>query len=327
MCDLLFQIGEDLFLGRLYFDREEVLLLAAIDGQHAVPRYFAERLLVCKIHLIDVPPLFLAGRRLALLRLVFALLSRFLGGHERAALKGLFTDKGAEAGLVRNLLRHDIQRAGHSGLSIRHFLVRVHIFLRFLQYMAALLLGQNIVCQALQPSLLRDARAGPSLGAVGKIEVLHFYKGLRLFNLLSKLVRELSLLLDALHDLRLALLKRPQIGQRFAQITQLLVGQRSRRFFSVSGDERDRIALVDQLDGRFHLPCLNAQIEGDLFIDLHSFVAPFYVMTSTIITHLHASAIAISQVEIYLNLVNFLPIVVLCFLVEYREAENTSPPH
>ena len=316
MCHLLFQIGEDLLLRRLYFDSEIILLLAAVYGKHAVARHSAERLLVFKVHLIDVPSLLFARGLSALLLSVFVvLLLHLLGRHDRTAFPCLLADISAEARLVGDLLGNDIHRAGRGSFCVRHFLVRIYVLLRFLQHIAAFLHGQNIIRQALQAPLLRNAGAGPSLGTVGKVEILHFHKGLRLFDALSELRRELSLLIDALHDLFLPLLQRAQIGQRFAEVAQLFVRQRSGRFFSVSGDEGDRIALVDQLYSRLHLPCLYAQVPGDLFIDLHMNVAPLYVMTSTIITHLRSSAIGISRVGILLIHVKNLPFTAYSFHV------------
>jgi hypothetical protein len=41
------------------------------------------------------------------------------------------------------------------------------------------------------------------------------------------------------------------------EITKLLVVQRAGGLFAVTGDKGNGIALVDQLDGGFHLPFLH----------------------------------------------------------------------
>ena len=279
---LSLQIEENIFCGRLYFDCEEVLLLSAVDRQDSVPRDPAKRFLIIEVHLVDTAPLFELGGRLVLLLLcVLRLLLRLLRGHDGSLCLRLLADPGAEARLVGDLLGDDVHGAGYGRLRVRHFLLFTYIFLRLFLDITALFLRQNIVRQSLQSFLLCDTGARPSLGAIGEVQVLHFYQSLRGFDGRFQLLCELPLLLDALHDFGLALLQGPQISQRLAQFTELLIGERPRRFLSVSGDEGDRVSLIDQLHCRLHLPVLYAQFLGDRFNNLHNLLLYLKLLPSS----------------------------------------------
>ena len=182
---LFLQIEEEFVCRCLYFDREYVLLLAAVEGENSVSRNPADRLAVVKIHLIHIAALLLPGSRLIFLVpgiVRFRFLLHLLGGKDRPFVPSLLSNEGPEARLIRDLLCDDIHGACDGRLRIGHFLRLIDILQCFLEHIAALVLCQNIVCQALQPSLFGHARAGSPLGPVGEIQILHFHQGLRIFD-------------------------------------------------------------------------------------------------------------------------------------------------
>ena len=239
-------------------------------------RDLSDRLLVLEIHLVHIPPfLQLGGSLFIRLRVVLRLLAGLFRRDQCSPGLGLLPDPRPEARLVGDLLRDDIHRSRNSLIGVLHLFFLVDIAGRLPADIASRLQGQNIVRKALQPFLFGYTCAGPSLGAVGKIQVLPLHQRLRRFDGRLQLCCEFPLRFYALHDLGFALLEGTQIGQGLSQFPELFVCECSRCFFPVSGNERDRVSLVDELYSCLHLPVLYTQFQGNRFNDLHSVFCSF----------------------------------------------------
>ena len=130
----------------------------------------ADRFLVLEIHLINIPPLFQLSRRLfILLSVVLRLFVRLFRCNHSSPGLGLLPDPRPEPRLVGDLLRDDIHRSRNGLIGALDLFFLVDIADRLPADIASRFKGQNIVRQTLQPFLLGNTRACPSLGAVGKI--------------------------------------------------------------------------------------------------------------------------------------------------------------
>ena len=121
--------------------------------------------------------------------------------------------------------------------------------------------------QRLQPGLAGDLRLGAAFGLVGKIEVFEPRLGVGSAQLDQQLVRQLALLADAFEDRLAALLQFAQVSQALVQGAQLRIVEGPGDFLAVAGDERNRRARIQQVDGGLHLPFLGIQFLGDALAD------------------------------------------------------------
>ena len=180
---------------------------------------------------------------------------------------------GAAGGIVRNRLGDDVLCTGQSGGHIGHFLVEVVSGNR-LGIQGSVLL-QNGVGQRLQPPRLGNAGAGLALGLIGAVEILHFGQCFGLGQRGGQLRGHGSLLGDGGGDLLLALVQSPQVFQTVPQVAQHLVVHRAGGLLAVTGNERDGVALVDQVDGPLHILDTQIQFGGQLFSMIRHSVSSF----------------------------------------------------
>ena len=232
---------------------EFALALTAVDSQHAVVGYTAQRLII------------------AVVRLVGGLLGG-VGGLDDDV--GGVLRKGAQVGDVLGVLGyclgHDVHRTGERllGRVEAGFLVDV---CRGGVERAALGRGlhDDHVGERLQACLAGLLRAGHALFAVGLIEVLDTLELRGLANLLLKLGREFALGVDEQDDILFALLKIAQVGQALVERAQGDVVHSACGFLAVARDKGDGVALVDELDGRLDVGGLKVELAGELGDKIH----------------------------------------------------------
>ena len=232
---------------------ELALALTAVDSQHAVVGYTAQRLVI------------------AVVRLVGGLLGG-VGGLDDDV--GGVLRKGAQVGDVLGVLGHrlghDVRRAGERllGRVEAGFLVDV---CRGGVERAALggCLHDDHVSKRLQAGFAGLLRAGHALFAVGLVEVLDTLELRGLANLLLEFGREFALGVDEQNDVLFALLKIAQVGQALVEGAQGDVVHAARGFLAVARDKGDGVALVDELDGRLDVGGLKVELAGELGDKIH----------------------------------------------------------
>ena len=232
---------------------ELALALTAVDSQHAVVGYTAQRLV----------------------KVVVGLVGGLLGG-----IGGFDDDigsvlrKGAQVGDVLRVLGyrlgHDVRRASERLLGRVEAGLLVDVFCGGVECAA---LGRRLhddhVGKRLQARLAGLLRAGHALFAVGLVEVLDTLELRGLANLLLEFGREFALGVDEQDDVLLALLKIAQVGQALVEGAQGDVVHAARGFLAVARDKGDGVALVDELDGRLDVGVLKVELAGELGDKIH----------------------------------------------------------
>ena len=232
---------------------ELALALAAVDSQHAVVGYTAQRLIV------------------AVVRLVGGLLGG-VGGLDDDV--GGVLCKGAQVGDVLGVLGHrlghDVRRTGERLLGRVEASLLVDVCRGGVECAA---LGRGLhndhVGEWLQAGLAGLLRAGHALFAVGLVEVLDTLELCGLANLLLEFGRELALGVDEQNDVLFTLLKIAQVGQALVERAQGNVVHAARGFLAVARDKGDGVALVDELDGCLDVGGLKVELAGELGDKIH----------------------------------------------------------
>ena len=232
---------------------EFALALTAVDSQHAVVGYTAQRLVI------------------AVVRLVGGLLGG-VGGLDDDV--GGVLRKGAQVGDVLGVfghrLGHDVRRAGERllGRVEAGFLVDVG---RGGVERAALggCLHDDHVGKRLQACLAGLLCAGHALFAVGLVEVLDTLELRGLANLLFELGRKFALGVDEQNDVLFALFKIAQVRQALVECAQGDVVHSARGFLAVARDKGDGVAFVDELDGCLDVGGLKVELVGELGDKIH----------------------------------------------------------
>ena len=123
----------------------------------------------------------------------------------------------------------------------------------FLGRAFGLSLEQHRVCKVLQPPLTRNGGTCAFFLLIGTVEILKCLEFFGGFDFCTQLVCQLTLLLDARKDFLLPLDKAAQVGETCLHLTQDLVLKGVGRLFAVTGDERNRVAVVEECDDGFDL--------------------------------------------------------------------------
>lgn len=114
-----------------------------------------------------------------------------------------------------------------------------------------------------------------ALLAIRLVEVLHALELRGGADLGLELRRELALRADEQDDVLLALLEVAQVGQAVIEGAQRDVVHAARGLLAVASDERDGVALVDEVDGGLDGSRLEAELSGERGDDVHEAV-PFW---------------------------------------------------
>ena len=232
---------------------ELALALTAVDSQHAVVGYTAQRLII------------------AVVRLVGSLFGG-VGGLDDDV--GGVLRKGAQVGDVLGVLGyrlgHDVGGAGKRLLGRVEASLLVDVCRGGVECAA---LGRGLhddhVGERLQAGLAGLLRAGHALFAVGLVEVLDTLELRGLANLLFEFGRELALGVDEQNDVLFALLKIAQVGQALVERAQGDVVHAARCFLAVARDKGDGVALIDELDGSLDVGGLKVELAGELGDKIH----------------------------------------------------------
>ena len=232
---------------------ELALALTAIDSQHAVVGYTAQRLVI------------------AVVRLVGGLLGG-VGGLDDDI--GGVLRKGAQVGDVLGVLGY---RFGHDvGGTGERLFGRVEAGLIIDVYRGGVeraALGRGLhddhVGERLQAGLAGLLRAGHALFAVGLVEVLDTLELRGLANLLLEFGREFALGIDKQDDVLFTLLKIAQVGQALVEGAQGDVVHAARGLLAVARDKGNGVALVDELDGSLDVGGLKVELAGELGDKIH----------------------------------------------------------
>ena len=144
---------------------------------------------------------------------------------------------------------------------------------RVLEALAEELFGQDCgvgggvvdkqLLELLESCLARDVRLRLPALLVREVKVLHAGLRVGVEDGALELVGELALLLDRLDDRLLALLKLHEVRVTLLDVAQLRVVEAARCLLAVAGNERDRVALGEQLQRRLDLGWLYVEFCRD----------------------------------------------------------------
>ena len=123
--------------------------------------------------------------------------------------------------------------------------------------------------QAFQTLFPRHDCAGAAFLLIRTVNILQRHERFCAVDRRGQLLRHLPLTCDRRADRRPAILQIPEIGETFTQVPDLFIVQLAVLLLTVTRDERNGVALIDQADDGFRLPWLNMQFFRDLFCYLH----------------------------------------------------------
>ena len=250
--NLLLQPAKDFFLRCIYLDCEDFFLLTTVQGKYTMSGELLDRLFEFIVHLI------------------YRRLFRFLRCRcNRTFFHGKVTDIDSIICLIRNRLCQNILR------SVQRVLYGLYAF--FLRKKSFSFLFQRFLChlkhddirQRLKSFFLRNDRSCTSLRTVWTIKVLYYYEGLGIQNLLLQFRCQFALLFNACKYLIFLIFQISQVKKSFVQGTELLIVQRACRFFTITGNKRDRTSLIDQLYSSLYLPFLYFKFVGYHLNNIH----------------------------------------------------------
>ena len=161
-----------------------------------------------------------------------------------AFVKGSFSDIGSVICIIGYGLCNNIKCALKRFLYILDFLLLVYILLCFFNKWSDCLLCQNDLGKSIQPLLLGYACSCLTLRSVRTIQVFYDYHSLCCLNLVSKFFCQHSLLFNTAQYLLFLIFQITQISQSLIKISQYFIIERACCFLTVSGNKRNRIALV-----------------------------------------------------------------------------------
>ena len=138
-------------------------------------------------------------------------------------------------------------------------------------------LHDDHVGERLEPRLASLLRARLPLLAVGLVEVLDALELRGGANLGLELGRELALDVDEDDHILFALFEITQVGKAVAQGAKRDVVHTARGFLAIARDEGNRVALVDEVDGRLNGSRLEVQLLREREGDIHA-MAPNHSM-------------------------------------------------
>ncbi|MNI56854.1 hypothetical protein D3C73_1118810 [compost metagenome] len=165
-------------------DFQNILPFPAVDRENTVRRHFMHRFTV------------------AVVILVYALLSRILGLGDQNALAGrILADPGTDRRVIGNIFSDNIHSPLQGQLSTFYAFVSIYIFSGLVDRKTLAALLQHPICQGLQPFFLSHACSGLAFLLERTIQVLDFLQLDRLHDLRLQLRCQLALLFDAADDI------------------------------------------------------------------------------------------------------------------------------
>ena len=236
-----------------YLDFQLLFFFAAVYGQDPVIRDLVDPLAVIVIHFVH---------------------SLFFAVHcfcaDDPGMLRFLPDSCRQFWIIGNTLRDDI------ACSLQSFLRRLHAFVRVCKILCSIQRASRLFL--LRPKDLRQRRQPlfSGLGGTGRlllfvwfIKVFHALQNFSLADLFRQFIGQFVLLFDEADDLFFSLLQISKVCQPFVQITEHHVGKSAGRFLSVTSDEWDGVAFVDQIDRLLHLRLLQPKFFCEHFNDIH----------------------------------------------------------
>ena len=155
------------------------------------------------------------------------------------------------AGIVGDLLGQDILCTGQSGGGIRNLIIQIAG--RLGRRVKPGVLFQNRLRQRFQPPCPGNAGPGPAFGLVGPVDILHLGQCSGIVQTFLQFGGHGVLLRDAAGDLLPAGIQSAQVVQALAQAAKHLVVHGAGGLLAVPGNERNGIALINQLNSTLHM--------------------------------------------------------------------------
>ncbi len=234
-------------------DFEEAFLLAAVQGEDAVVGHLGDGL-----------------RELVVLGIDTVLFLRRFGRNDTGLREG-FLQRFPDVRVIGDELRDNVRRALQCVLHRLDALLGIDIRgSRFFESRLFDLALPEVHRERLQALLLRHHGAGAALLLVRAVQVFEFGEHGRSVDLHLQFLREFALLLDGVQDLLAALVEVAQVGEAVVDLAQDLVVQRAVCLFAVPGDERDGVALIDEVHRVLHLPLLQAEFGSECCDNIQS---------------------------------------------------------
>ena len=157
----------------------------------------------------------------------------------------------AHVGVVGDDFGDDVFGACDGIFGGRNALFFIDIFGGFGVHVERLILREDGLRQGLQAALDGDARARLLFLFIRAVDIFRLGQRRRGGERGGDLVRHFALLGDGLGDLFFALFQAAQIGEAVVELAQHLVVAAARHLFAVARDERNGVALVDEVDDVF----------------------------------------------------------------------------
>src|SRR5882724_3834049 len=169
---------------------------------------------------------------------------------QRALLPQPLTQPLADVGIVSDALGDDVPRSLQSFLGCRYTGLRIDKGLGDGVEVGDFgSVGEDGDGQRFQSLVAGDAGLGAAFGSVWLVEVLQFLLRRATRNAVAQLSRELAYGLDSLQHDDFARLQLAGVGIAFLDRADLVLIQRAGDLFAIAGDERHRIAALQQLHG------------------------------------------------------------------------------
>ena len=184
-------------------------------------------------------------------------------------LQRLFTRHGTDIGVVADGLGDNVAGALQCVLDGDHLLIEIGFFDDIFEATLGERLLEDMLRQTLQAFLAGDHGARAALGLVGRVQIFEGGQGAGGLNRGIQLLGQLTLFLDGFEDGRAALIDGAQADDLICDDTDLFIIQRAGHFLTITGDERDGVALVEQANGGLHLGSFNMQLGRNGFGVIH----------------------------------------------------------
>ena len=149
---------------------------------------------------------------------------------------------------VREHLSDNIHRSIQCVLHCRDIFFLIHKLFCVFQRIKALLLFEYFQSKRLQSALFGDRSPRFSLRTERTVNILKLAQGLCFIQRRADFIGHFLLTCDQLSDLFPAFIQSAQIIQLFTEFTDQLIVHRTVHFFTVTGDKRNCVAVIKQID-------------------------------------------------------------------------------
>ncbi len=195
------------------------------------------------------------------IRGAFDLFGAQAGKFERPLTRG-----GADTGIVADDFSHDVARALQGFLGAGNLLVD-KLLCNF--FGGTRVLFQDQFGQRIQALFTCEHGARAAFLFVRRVQVFERGHGDRGGDGGAQLVREFALLFNGCKDGGAPFIQRAQADEFVREDADLFVVERAGHFLAVTGNERDGVAFVKEVDDSRHLRRLDVKLGGDLFCVSH----------------------------------------------------------